>query len=427
MRWYILRTLLHKEALRHLADRGGIFLALLLIGAALLLSLSGKEDTDAGQIVGGVKRCCLDCWMPLTDDWIVHLARNPPTPTLNVRFRHVSQLPIAQDGNIVYAQSDGAIQVRTNGQDKAGRPRYHIMCWYPGKDPSVLTPYLDWFWKESLRYFQLDGRAVEFETADELLFNPRKAALIQVKPAAETADGRSMQKLLYWFPNKDIDLATLMKERNGRESTVPVPAPVEIRVENRELQGRADLRSIFASGLVLFALVFFSVYLLPALTCEEHERGVLLAQALSPASTAEILAAKFLFYPAIGMGLGVVLATIFSRSVLTRPFFWMSLVTTAVGYLGVGMTIASLARTQRKASMGALCYMLAVALVLCITGLFNIRSIQYLALEFYCPRIIHASLTGETTLSYIDLGIATILAGGWTTWAAYLFRRRGWQ
>ena len=37
--------------------------------------------------------------------------------------------------------------------------------------------------------------------------------------------------------------------------------------------------------------------------CEERERGVLLAQALSPASPLEIFAAKLLFYPAAGIAL----------------------------------------------------------------------------------------------------------------------------
>ena len=54
MRWYILRTLLHKEALRHMADRGAIFLAMLLLGLALILSLFGKDVSDTGPMIGGV-------------------------------------------------------------------------------------------------------------------------------------------------------------------------------------------------------------------------------------------------------------------------------------------------------------------------------------------------------------------------------------
>ena len=63
------------------------------------------------------------------------------------------------------------------------------------------------------------------------------------------------------------------------------------------------------------------------------------------------------------------------RSVHRAIATWAILVATAVGYLGVGMTIASLARTQRMASMGALCYMLTVALLLFITQRFGIPSV----------------------------------------------------
>lgn len=426
MRWYILRTLLHKEALRHIADRGGIFLALLLIGAALLLSLFGKDNGETASMIGGVKECWVDYWEP-NSNWVEYLRQHKPTPTLPVRFRPESRFVVGRDGNIVYPQSVGSIQIRVNGKDKAGRPRYRIMVWYPGKDPGVMAAYLDWFWKESLHYFQSQGLPVEFETPDQQVIYPGKSALIQVKPASESSTGRSMQKLLYWFPGKDTDLAGLLKEKSARESSAPLPQPVEIEVSNEELHGRADERSMVATGLVIFALCFFSVYLLPALTCEERERGVLLAQVLSPASTGEILLAKFLFYPTMGMALGVALAAIYSPPVLTRPFFWMSLVTTAVGYLGVGLTIASIARTQRLASMGALCYMLSVALILFITQRFGIPSFQYLALEYYCPRIMHAALEGETAPYRFDLTAAIVLACGWTIWAAYLFRRRGWQ
>ena len=73
-----------------------------------------------------------------------------------------------------------------------------------------------------------------------------------------------------------------------------------------------DFRAAIATGMVVFALYFACVYLLPTLNCEERERGVLLAQALSPASPAEILAAKFLFYP-VRHALAATLAAIYDR------------------------------------------------------------------------------------------------------------------
>jgi hypothetical protein len=55
LRWHVLRTLLHKEVLRHLANRGGIVLVLLLIVASLLLSFFGNGPP--------LSPCCSPpCW-----------------------------------------------------------------------------------------------------------------------------------------------------------------------------------------------------------------------------------------------------------------------------------------------------------------------------------------------------------------------------
>src|SRR5206468_8838199 len=92
-------------------------------------------------------------------------------------------------------------------------------------------------------------------------------------------------------------------------------------VEKRsELKGGLDPRSGIATSLVMFGLFFVCVYLLPSLACEEREKGVLLAQALSPASPREILAARFLFYPVVGLLLAAVLAGTYNPTVLVRPF-----------------------------------------------------------------------------------------------------------
>src|SRR4029434_4699495 len=132
------------------------------------------------------------------------------------------------------------------------------------------------------------------------------------------------------------------------QAEVSIPGPQED--ERSALAGGYDTRSGIATSLVLFGLFFVCVYLLPSLTCEERERGVLLAQALSPASTSELLFAKFLFYPVIGVALAALIAGVQEPRVLLRAFFWLALVVSAVGSMGVGLTIASVARTQRAAS-----------------------------------------------------------------------------
>jgi hypothetical protein len=129
-----------------------------------------------------------------------------------------------------------------------------------------------------------------------------------------------------------------------------------------------------------------------------------------------------------GVALAALIAGIYKPAVLTSVFFWLALVVAAFGSLGIGMVISSLARTQRAASMGALCYMASVALLLFICQQNNIFGISILALEYHVPRMMNAALSGSVQFeSWLHLIGAAALAIVWTYAAAQLFRRYGWQ
>jgi hypothetical protein len=146
MRWPILRTLLHKEALRHVANRGGLALVLLLLVAALLLSVFGGNGP--GGLTPGVRLCYVDYHPdgPLID----HLRENvPPDLRPHVKFRPLAQAHTNARGTILYPQGTGAIQLRP-----ATGGGYKVWFWHPGTDPSTLAPYEVWFWRETLRFTQ---------------------------------------------------------------------------------------------------------------------------------------------------------------------------------------------------------------------------------------------------------------------------------
>jgi hypothetical protein len=371
-RWHILRTLLHKELLRHLANHGGLALVLLLVVASLLLSVSGG-GTPAAGLTGGVGRCYVDFWEdgPL----VRHLRGHVPDDFKErIVFRPAAAATTDDRGTLVYSQGTGAIQLRPLPGDGTG---FKVWFWHPGEDGVALAPFEAWFWKETLAFFRQARQS-----------------------APPGGDGGAPYALL----------------------------PPAIESERTALKGGLDPRSGLATSLVLFGVFFVCVYLLPSLTCEERERGVLLAQALSPASALEILAAKFLFYPALGLALAAVLAGAYRPPALARPFFWLALSVTLLGSMGVGLTIAALARTQRAASLGALCYMLAVALFLLICQQNNVPALPFLALEYHGPRMLHAALTGSVLREHWGhLAGAAALACAWCAAATALFRRRGWQ
>jgi hypothetical protein len=78
--------------------------------------------------------------------------------------------------------------------------------------------------------------------------------------------------------------------------------------------------------------------------------------------------------------------------------------------------------------MGAMAYLGAVSLLLFICQQNNINGLPLVALEYHCPRVVHAALTGTVRwYHWANLGGAFLLGCGWAGAAGYLFRRQGWQ
>jgi hypothetical protein len=375
MRWYILRTLLKKECRRHLANSGGVAMAGLLVVASLLLSVFGKSDVQTGNLGGGVDRCFVDFWEP--GPWVDYLRDSVPSELSDhVEFRPLHNVPVNAEGKLQYPLGAGAIQIRSGG-DRTNQTGYFVQFWHPGGNEAAMAPYEAWFWEQTQAFFQ-----------------------------------KRMQEGLSGMPSEI-----------GRRLRVPV-----IRSGRSGLGNKLDFRSGIVTALVIFALFFVCVYLLPSMTCEERERGVLLAQALSPASPREIMAAKFLFYPLVAMALAGVIVGVYRPSVLGVPFFWSALAVSAAGSMGIGLTVASLARSQRTASLGAMCYLFAIALLQFICQQTNLPFLNQVTLEYHCPRMLHAVLTHDVQWYHRwNLFGAAILAFIWAMVATRLFRTRGWQ
>src|SRR3954452_15214336 len=87
MRWRIIRTLLHKEALRHLANRGGILMVLLLLVASMLLSFFGNQSGQAGGLTSSVEMVYVD-YHEGDVAFVDHLKANVPDEfSKRIRFR----------------------------------------------------------------------------------------------------------------------------------------------------------------------------------------------------------------------------------------------------------------------------------------------------------------------------------------------------
>lgn len=422
MRLHILRALLRKELDRHLMNRGGLALAGLLVVAALLLSVfdptvggvgaagGGQGAAETGGLVGGVHHSYLFYYVrtPLVN--YLHESL-PPNLKDAILVKRVERSDI--QGAVGSSPGVGAIVLKQEPTDDGQRIALKVEVWHPKDDPAAMAGFEQWFWRE-------------------LRLGLHAEAVAKLKAADADASRLPEPKL------SDDDLWAVRESyRTLRDEAERLRGPVgpgvpqllpDVEIERKGLGGRPlDLRGAIATAMVVFALYFTCVYLLPVLTCEERERGVLLAQALSPASPAEILTAKFLFYPALGVGLAAILAGIYKPAVLSSLFFWLSVFSVAGGFLGIGMTVATLAKTQRGAFLGSMCYLLSVALILMICQQNGIPILPYLTLEFHGPRILHAAILGEYGYYWPNLLAAAGLAAAWVFAAGFLFRRRGWQ
>jgi hypothetical protein len=374
-------------------------LGLLLVAAAVMLSVfnpGGTKDgagADGTGFVGGIHRCYVEYDRPTA---FVSRLQNSVDPKLfgKIVFRPRAANEIG--GLATYEPGTGAIQIRS-GETAGGRAELRFWIWHPEGESTAMAPYEAWFWKEARRALQ--------QEAERTVGKPL--------PSIEFGDDD------LWAVRESF--RTLDQQAQGR-----MP---QVTIERAALGAKPlDVRSAIATGMVVFALYFSCVYLLPTLNCEERERGVLLAQALSPASPLEILAAKFLFYPTFGILLAAILAGIYKPSVLTTLFFWLAIVAMAAAFLGIGMTVAAIARTQRAAFLGSMCYLLSVSLILFICSMNNIPFVSLLAVEYHGPRILHAAVAGPVEpRHWLHLLAAAGLAVAWISAAAWFFRRRGWQ
>jgi hypothetical protein len=358
-------------------------------------------------MVGGVHHCFID--YDKSNPLIDHLKANvPPELKAQVVFREVNPKSI---GTLLDSPTGtGSIQLtfltppnRPSGirfSDNAVPGQVlEVYIWHPDGQPEAMAPYEAWFWKEMRRGLAAQARDAKPNLPKDPEFDADNWQLFEAH-------------------------AHLRSQAAAVGATVP-----ELKVHRKGLAGKVlDFRAAIATGMVVFALYFACVYLLPTLNCEERERGVLLAQALTPASPAELLMAKFMFYPAFGLGLAATLAAIYKPDVLSSLFFWLSLVAVGGGFLGIGMTIAAWAKTQRAAFLGGMCYLLSVSMILLICSTNGIPFLPYVAVEYHGPRILHAALSGTVHhYHWLHLLAALMLAAAWLFAAGWVFRRRGWQ
>lgn len=397
MRGYVVRALLRKESLRLAAHRGTTGMVLLLVVSAVLLSVTGTRALEGAFGSESATRCVIDVWEE--GPWVAHLRSHvPPELRSRVSFRDVRP----QRGFIRYPTGSVGIQLRPSD----GGASYKIWTWHAsGASESALWCEA-WLWRETRSFFLAEAAPDE---------------------ATRARAEREIDSI------SSYDDAWALREAHARFRERIDPAGTKVPrldVERSPFRraGTPSPRDAVAMALTLLGLFFVGIFLLPSITAEERERGSLAAVALSPAQPSEIVLSKLAFYFAFAFLLAATLGGIASPPALLRPLFWGALATLALAAVAIGFCIASLAKTQRGASLLALSYLFATGVLLATGRDGPLEPVTWLLIERHGPELLLAALGGAVRPAhYVQLGFTAALAALWVAMAGVLYRRFGWR
>lgn len=361
----MLAILVGREARRLRKNPSALLLLGLLTAISVLLSLSRP----------GPK--------PVMNCWVVYSEASPWTDLLqrraadNPRIQVVSMAEVKSlSGFRVYPPHDCAIELVGQVADVPHNNQIAVHFLYPGNDPNVIAPFLQWFWPATAEHF---GSTAPFAAT--------------TLPITGTSRSAVMERL------KQSSITELMTEE-------------------------------FVATILLIIVLFVTCcHLQVSFTSQDRERGTLTALALTPASISELLLSRYIFHLALGWTACAVIVGILRPVALAHPTLWVSIALASIGLVSVGTVMASLARTQSAAGVLSLCYMLFGGVIFYLATKFSaFGSLKDASFESYSLPLLFLSLKQNLPLEKAP-GLTNLaaLVGAWTVAASWLFRQRGWR
>lgn len=370
----MLRVLVGREALRLRKNPSALLLLGLLTAISMLLAMSRPGPKPV-----------MKCWVVFAQEspWIEAL-RQRAANNDRIRIVPISEVNSISDWRI-YPPQDCAIEIlsesntlaHASGFNEESQPDpFAIRFLYPGNEPNVLQPFLQWFWPATVEHF---GHTPPIAAVNLPITGVSRAAV--------------MERL------KQSSLSELMNEE------------------------------LVATILLIVVLFVTCCHLLVSFTSQDRERGTLTALALTPASTGELLTARYIFHLALGWTACAAIVGILRPSAFGHTSLWLTLGLASTGMVGVGTVISSLARTQNAAGVLALCYMLFGGVLFYLATKFSAFGfVKSASFESHSFPLLFLSLKQNLPLDRAPgllklAGLVTV----WTIAASILFRHRGWR
>lgn len=368
-----LKTLVGREVLRLVKNPSAILVIGMLIAFSLLLALSRNDKKPVMQCLIGHP----DGLKPGTQQSeFIEKLTCAARKTNTIRIGPLNRVPVFHEQR-VYPPNTCAIEILGLPSPDGSPAELSVAYRHPGGKSDVLEPFQRWFWPIAMEHF---GNVKVLEKAPSSSRPMSSSALVM-----ERLQSGSLSELM-----------------------------------------NADL----AAAVLLLVIQFVSCcQLIVSFTSQDRERGTLNALALSPITMSELLQSKILFHLGLSaIGCSAVIAVL-KPSALIHGTLWMTLLLTSLGLCGVGMVIASLAKTQSAASLLALCYMLVGGVVFYLASKFSaFAGLKSFAFENYSFGMVFLSLQRPIPLlRATDLLPMAALVLAWLVTATLLFRSRGWR
>jgi hypothetical protein len=377
----MLSILLGREFRRMQRNPSALMLIGLLAAVAILIATSGPmvDGDKATSSTANKNNKPTSIWIVYDNEFrgiIEDFERDNFPPALQVRIIPRERVPLDRNGELQIPKGESFVElVHAKVPDSPGATGLVVLSHYIG-DKDSLDLFFEWFWPN-----------------------------------------------LTWSVS-GFDLALGQKWAEIKSARSNIPASLEETSVAEFVKAE-----LIGTVLVLIVQFFCCCHMLVSFTSQDRERGTLRSLVLSPASTAEIMAAKYIFHMTLSVLGSAMIIVILKPIALTQLTFWAVTVVTSLGLMCVGTCIATLTRTQTSAGLMALCYMLGGAIVFFLATKFSAFGLlKQMTFENYSFPILFRTLKQPTAIWQAN-GLLNMICivGVWIIAARHCFYRYGWR
>lgn len=259
---------------------------------------------------------------------------------------------------------------------------------------------------------------------------PGEVAIELGTTRGDSAAAEPTPKIRYWHPDDSSPGMVRIRDWARGVSDDFWGARPAIREEARRGEGRPGSSTVERLPLIVAALAIFALYLLSfnlfiTSTGEEREKRVLLGLLLSPASPAEVLIAKAIFYATASLAVAMAIVGMYQPGLLLQPALWITVVCGSLSYVAIGTIVISVVRRQTTINTVSMLYLISTSIIMILSQfLLPFQLLQLALVENYLYAQMKLLIAGQ---SHWWMGQSQVVLAGltafWCVAAFWVFGR----